>query len=108
MQGNARRSTMRSALWGCLLLFSTVASAQSPVGPTVLDHTTAHPARQYQLMKDMTAQMSAMTEEMSRAEATAEQHRQMAKRCCRCPTSCVACRASKRGRRCPSPRWRGR
>lgn len=62
------------------VLLTTVVAAQSPTGPTVQDAVTRHHLRQYQLMKDMTQVMTAMTEQMSRGDVTDEQRKQMAQR----------------------------
>lgn len=79
MQRKAKSSMMTAAICAGLH-FTAFAAAQSPIGPTVLDPTTPHHVRQYQLMKDMTEEMSAMTEQMSRSDVTAEQRKRMAQR----------------------------
>jgi len=56
------------------------ASAQSPTGATTQDATSQHHQRIYQMMKDMTEEMSKMTEQMSRGGLTAEQQKQIAQR----------------------------
>jgi len=61
-------------------LFATSAAAQSPTNATPQDKTSLHHQRQYQLMKYMTQEMSAMTEQMSRGELTVDQRKQMAQR----------------------------
>jgi len=58
------------------------ANAQAPVGSTFQDRTQADPHHQriYQMMKDMTQEMSRMTEEMSQGELPPHQQKQMAQR----------------------------
>ena len=79
MQMKVKSSMMKIAICAGMLL-TTFAAAQSPTGPTVQDPVTRHHLRQYQLMKDMTQEMSALTEQMSRGDVTAEQRKQMAQR----------------------------
>ena len=65
----------------CLGLFVGVpASAQSPEGATTQNVTSQHHQRIYQMMKDMTGEMSKMTEQMSQGALTPEQRKQMAQR----------------------------
>jgi hypothetical protein len=65
----------------CMGMFIvTSAVAQSPTNATAQDKTTQHHLRQYQMMKDMTQEMSAMTEQMSRGDLTPDQRKQVAQR----------------------------
>ena len=65
---------------GTLAPFS--ASAQSPVGSTFQDEgkIDAHHLRIYQMMKNMTQEMSKMTEQMSQGSLAPDQQTQMAER----------------------------
>ena len=79
MQGKAKTSMMAILGWMGVLV-ATSAAAQSPTNATPLDTTTLHHQREYQMMKYMNQEMSAMTEQMSRGELTVEQRKQMAQR----------------------------
>ena len=65
---------------GILTVFS--ASAQSPVGSTFQDQDQLDPhhLRIYQMMKDMTQEMTRMTEQMAQGALTPDQQKQMAQR----------------------------
>src|SRR6516225_1318095 len=65
---------------GILTVFS--ASAQSPVGSTFQDQgqLDPHHLRIYQMMKDMTHEMTKMTEQMAQGALTPDQQKQMAQR----------------------------
>jgi hypothetical protein len=70
-----------TAIVVCLGMFLTApVIAQSPLGATTQDVTSQHHQRIYQMMKDMTQEMGAMTEQMSRGELTPEQRAQMGRR----------------------------
>ena len=58
------------------------ANAQAPVGSTFQDkdQTDPHHLRIYQMMKDMTQEMTKMMEQMAQGAPTSNQQRQMAKR----------------------------
>jgi hypothetical protein len=66
----------------CSILAVSLASAQSPIGSTFQDQnpTEPHHFRIYQMMKDMTQEMTKMTEQMSQGAPTPDQQKQMAKR----------------------------
>jgi len=66
----------------CLAAFAAgPASAQQPgTAPTFKDTTSQHHQMLNQMMKDMTQQMAAMTDEMSRGELTPEQNKTMSER----------------------------
>ena len=77
------KKTMASitAIVVCLGVFvSAPASTQSTPGATLQDATSQHHQRMYQMMKDMTGEMSKMTEQMSPGALTPEQSKQMAQR----------------------------
>ena len=77
------KKTMASvtAIVVCLGVFlSAPASAQSSAGATLQDVTSQHHQRMYQVMKDMTGEMSKMTEQMSQGALTPGQSKQMAQR----------------------------
>ena len=56
------------------------ASAQSPSAAPAQDVVSVHHRRLYQLMKDMTREMTEMTNLMSRGVLTLDQQRQMSER----------------------------
>ena len=68
----------------CLGILSAFfsARAQSPVGSTFQDQgqLDPHHSRIYQMMKDMTQEMTKMTEQMAQGALTPDQQKQMAKR----------------------------
>ena len=66
----------------CLAAFAAgPASAQQPgTAPTFKDTTSQHHQMLNQMMKDMTQQMTAMTDEMSRGELTPDQNKKMSER----------------------------
>ena len=77
------KKTMASvtAIVVCLGVFlSAPASAQPSTGATLQDVTSQHHQRMYQMMKDMTGEMSKMTEQMSQGALTPGQSKQMAQR----------------------------
>src|SRR5260370_33355034 len=55
-------------------------SAQTPAGPTFKDANSQHHQMLNQVMKDITQEMTAMTDQMSRGELTAGQNKQMSDR----------------------------
>lgn len=70
-----------AAIIVCLGAFAAApASAQSPAGATTQDLTSRHHQRMYQMMKDMTGEMSKMAEQMSQGALAPEQRKQMAQR----------------------------
>ena len=63
-----------TAIVVCLGVFlSAPASAQPSTGATLQDVTSQHHQRMYQMMKDMTGEMSKMTEQMSQGALTPAQ-----------------------------------
>ena len=62
------------------MFLSTPAIAESSLRATTQDGVNLHHQKLYQMMKDMTQEMSAMTEQMSRGEFTPEQRKQMSRR----------------------------
>lgn len=56
------------------------ASAQTSPGSTLQDVTSQHHQQMYQIMKDMTEEMSKMTGQMSQGALTPEQNKKMAQR----------------------------
>ena len=58
------------------------ANAQAPVGSTFQDQSRIEPhhLRIYQMMKDMTQEMTKMTEQMAQGALTPDQQKQMAQR----------------------------
>ncbi len=78
MTKNATASIAAIAV--CLgVLVSAPANAQTSVAPTWQDAATQHHQRLYQLMKDMTQEMSRMTDQMSQG-MSAPDRPQMAQR----------------------------
>ncbi len=79
----ARRfiSVASVAIWLCTLAMPS-AGAQTSGGSTFQDQTQtdSHHQRIYQMMKDMTQEMSRMTEQMSQGALTSDQRKQMAQR----------------------------
>src|SRR3990170_4599829 len=70
-----------TAIVVCLGVFVVApANAQSPTGATTQDVTSQHHQKMYQMMKDMTGEMSKMTEQMSQGALTPNQRKQMAQR----------------------------
>ena len=62
----------------CLAAFvASPASSQQPAAPTFKDTTSQHHQMLNQMMKDMTQQMTAMTDEMSRGELTPDGNKKM-------------------------------
>jgi len=65
----------------CLgMLITGAAGAQPATAPTFKDTTTQHHQMLNQMMSDMTREMTAMTDEMSRGELTPEQNKRMSDR----------------------------
>ena len=64
------------------MLAAASANAQSPAGSTFQDQgrIDPHHLRIYQMMKDMTQEMTKMTEQMARGALTPDQQKQMAQR----------------------------
>jgi hypothetical protein len=80
-QMSKRSKASMIAIVVCLGMFlAAPAIAQSPMGATTQDATSQHHQRLYQMMKDMTREMGAMTEQMSRSELSPEQRAQMGRR----------------------------
>ena len=76
-----RIAVSMTAIVICLGLFATApASAQTSTGPTWQDTTSQHHRMQYQMMKDMTQEMTRMTEQMLQGELAPKQRNQMAGR----------------------------
>jgi hypothetical protein len=79
MTKGTRASTAAVAM--CLGVFiAGSAVAQPAAAPSFNDVTSQHHQLLNQMMKDMTQEMSAMTDEMSRGELTPEQNRKMSER----------------------------
>lgn len=73
--------TSRTVVFACLgVLLAATAMAQSPPSATMQDGVSVHHQRLYKMMKDMTQEMMGMTEQMSRADVTPDQRKQMALR----------------------------
>ena len=64
------------------MLAAASANAQSPAGSTFQDQgrIDPHHLRIYQMMKDMTQEMTKMTEQMAQGALTPDQQKQMAQR----------------------------
>src|SRR3974377_867158 len=64
------------------MLTAASANAQSPAGSTFQDQgrIDPHHLRIYQMMKDMTQEMTKMTEQMAQGALTPDQQKQMAQR----------------------------
>jgi len=76
-----RTSKSITALAMCLgMLITGAAGAQPATAPTFKDTTTQHHQMLNQMMSDMTREMTAMTDEMSRGELTPEQNKRMSDR----------------------------
>ena len=72
------------AIVACVFVFAAApASAQSSTAPTWQDASSAHHEQIYQMMKDMTQEMSRMTEQMSDAKLAPAQRIQIARRMAR-------------------------
>ena len=72
---------LATVITGCVgLLAMAPANAQSPATSTLNDEIAQHHQLQYKLMKDMTDDMSRMTEQMSKGPLTPDQRTAMAKR----------------------------
>jgi len=79
MSNQAMAAIAASAM--CLGVFvAEPVSAQTAASPTFKDATSQHHQMLNQMMKDMTQEMTAMTDQMSRGEITAEQNKQMSDR----------------------------
>src|SRR5216683_6402710 len=77
----AKKPIVLAAMFVSIAIFTAVpASAQSSTGPTWQDTVSQHHQLQYQMMKDMTQEMSRMTEQMSQGALTPDQSKEMAKR----------------------------
>lgn len=65
-----------------ILSAQSASAQQTSGGSTFQDQTQVDPHHQriYQMMKDMTQEMSSMTEQMSQGALTSDQQKQMAKR----------------------------
>ena len=79
MQSAARDLMRRTAITACLLL-SSVVFAQSSTHPVQHDSVNLHHVQQYELMKQMTAEMNDMTAQVEHGDLTAEQRKQLAQR----------------------------
>lgn len=79
-----KRTTSMAAIALCfgILTAASLASAQSPIGSTFQEQKprTRHHQRIYQLLNDMTQEMTRMTEQMSQGPLPPEQRTQMAQR----------------------------
>lgn len=75
-----RRHALSRSLVCLGMLVAMSAAAQAPTVPTTQDPMTLHHVRQAQMMKEMTQEMSAMTEQMSRGDLTPGERKQMAQR----------------------------
>jgi len=83
----AKTKVSMPVISSCLGMFLAVpAVAQSPPLATTQDPTSLHHQRIHQLMRDMTREMSALADEMSRGELTPERRRQMIERMARMST----------------------
>jgi polyhydroxyalkanoate synthesis regulator protein len=79
MSGKTKTSV--TAMVACLgVLLAVTAMAQSPPAATTQDGMSVHHQRLYKIMKDMTQEMTGMTELMSRSNLTPDQRKQMAQR----------------------------
>jgi hypothetical protein len=77
----SKRTASMTAIAVCLAILAVPpANAQSPLGSTFQDQnpTEPHHFRIYQMMKDMTQEMTKMTEQMSQGALTPDQQKQMA------------------------------
>jgi hypothetical protein len=63
-----------------LALFTPYAKAQSSTAPTWADSLSQHHQLQYQMMKDMTEEMTRMTEQMSRGDLKPDETKTMTER----------------------------
>lgn len=63
-----------------LALFTPYANAQSSAAPTWADSLSQHHQLQYQMMKDMTEEMTGMTEQMSRGDLKPDETKTMTER----------------------------
>ena len=79
MSGKTKASMV--AIVTCLgVLLPATAMAQSSPPATTQDGVSVHHQRLFKMMKDMTQEMTTMTEQMSRGELTPDQRKQMALR----------------------------
>lgn len=73
--------TSRTVAVACLgVLLAATAMAQSSPSATMQDGVSVHHQRLYKMMKDMTQEMTDMTEQMARSDITPDQRRKMAHR----------------------------
>ena len=76
-----RTTASTAAIVVCLgILFLLPTGAQPSIGPISQAPVSQHHQMIYQTMRDMTQQMSAMTDQMSHGELTPDQRKQMAGR----------------------------
>lgn len=76
-----KAKTSMTAMATCLgVLLAATAMAQSPPSATTQDGMSVHHQRLYKMMKDMTLEMTGMTDQMSRVDVTPDQRKQMALR----------------------------
>lgn len=78
---SGKTKTSMTAMVACIgVLLAATAMAQSPPPAATQDGMSVHHQRLYKMMKDMTQEMTGMTEQMSRADVTPDQRKQMALR----------------------------
>lgn len=78
---SGKTKTSIAAMVTCIgMLLAATAMAQSPPPAATQDGMSVHHQRLYKMMKDMTQEMTGMTEQMSRADVTPDQRKQMALR----------------------------
>jgi len=85
MARKARMSSKTASLIGAMMIclnmpLAASAIAQSPSTPALQDEVNAHHMRIYQMMKEMTDEMTKMTDQMAQGAPTQEQQKQMAQR----------------------------
>jgi hypothetical protein len=78
-----RMAATITAIVACVFMFAVPASAQGSTAPTWQDTANAHHQQIYQMMKDMTEEMSRMTEQMGDAKLGPAQRVQLARRMAR-------------------------
>ncbi|MBX9945997.1 MAG: hypothetical protein K2Y40_18125 [Reyranella sp.] len=78
---SGKTKTSMTAMVACLgMLLAATAMAQSPPPATTQGGASVHHQRLFMMMKDMTQEMTTMTEQMSRGELTPDQRKQMSLR----------------------------
>lgn len=78
---SGKKKTSMKAIVACLgVLLAIPAIAQSPPPAATQDGMSTHHQRIYKMMKDMTQEMTGMTEQMARGELSPDQRKQMAQR----------------------------